>query len=68
VETAFSQLGLVWQDHVEQRQELMRPNELKVSRADPSLAATQLLWQATSDMTQVVSKMINALRETTPLQ
>jgi GDPmannose 4,6-dehydratase len=68
VETAFSQLGLVWQDHVEQRQELMRPNELTVSRADPSLAATQLQWQATSSMTQVVSKMIDALRATTPPQ
>ena len=68
VETAFSQLGLVWQDHVEQRQELMRPNELRVSRADPSLAAAQLRWQATSSMTQVVSKMIDALRATAPPQ
>jgi GDPmannose 4,6-dehydratase len=68
VETAFSQLGLVWQDHVEQREELMRPNELRVSRADPSLAATRLQWRATSDMTQVVSKMLDALGATTPLQ
>ena len=68
VETAFSQLGLVWQDHVELRQVLMRPNELRVSRADPSLAAAQLRWQATSSMTQVVSKMIDALRATAPPQ
>jgi GDPmannose 4,6-dehydratase len=68
VETAFTHLGLVWQDHVEQRQELMRPNELTVSRADPSLAAAHLQWQATSSMAQVVSKMIDALRATTPLQ
>ena len=68
VETAFGQLGLNWQDHVEQRQELMRPNELTVSRADPSLAAAHLQWQATSSMTQVVSKMMEALRATTPPQ
>jgi GDPmannose 4,6-dehydratase len=61
-------LGLVWQDHVEQRQELMRPNELRVSRADPSLAAAQLQWQATSSMTQVISKMIDALRAAAPQQ
>ncbi len=68
VETAFSQLGLDWRAHVEQRQELMRPNELTVSRADPSLAAAHLQWQATSSMTQVVSKMMDALRATTPPQ
>lgn len=68
VETAFSQLGLDWRAHVEQRQELMRPNELTVSRADPSLAAAHLQWQATSSMTQVVSKMIDALRATAPPQ
>ena len=68
VETAFGQLGLNWQDHVEQRQELMRPNELTVSRADPGLAAAHLQWQATSSMTQVVSKMMEALRATTSPQ
>lgn len=68
VETAFSQLGLDWRAHVEQRQELMRPNELTVSRADPSLAAAHLQWQATSSMAQVVSKMMDALRATTTLQ
>lgn len=68
VETVFSQLGLDWRAHVEQRQELMRPNELTVSRADPSLAAAHLQWQATSSMTQVVSKMMDALRAAAPPQ
>ena len=68
VETAFCQLGLDWRAHVEQRQELMRPNELTVSRADPSLAAAHLQWQARSSMAQVVSKMIDALKATPPQQ
>jgi GDPmannose 4,6-dehydratase len=68
VETAFCELGLDWRAHVEQRQELMRPNELTVSRADPSLAAAHLQWQATSSMAQVVSKMIDALKATPPPQ
>jgi GDPmannose 4,6-dehydratase len=68
VETAFCELGLDWRAHVEQRQELMRPNELTVSRADPSLAAAHLQWQATSSMAQVVSKMIDALKATPPQQ
>lgn len=62
VETAFGELGLVWQDHVEQRQELMRPNELAISRADPRRAASDLQWQAASDMKQVVKAMLNSLR------
>ena len=62
VDTAFSQLGLNWREHVEQRTELMRPNELQISRADPSRAEKILDWRATQSMPDVVAKMIDALR------
>jgi GDPmannose 4,6-dehydratase len=66
VDTAFSQLGLNWRDHVEQRNELMRPNELQISRADASRAEKILDWRATQAMPDVVAKMIDALRMTPP--
>ena len=66
VDTAFSKLGLNWRDHVEQRDELMRPNELQISRADPRQAEKILDWHATQAMPDVVAKMIDALRVPSP--
>ena len=66
VEATFSRLGLDWRQHVEQRIDLMRPNELQVSRAEPQLAAEVLGWQATCRMPEVVGRMIDALRLNQP--
>jgi len=66
VDTAFSQLGLNWRDHVEQRSELMRPNELALSRANPARAERALGWNATLAMPEVVAKMIESLGPTPP--
>ena len=58
VAEAFRALVLDWRDHVTSDPALMRPTDLRVSRADPSLAASMLNWRANTDMSQVVHKMI----------
>ena len=54
---AFSVKGLNWRDHVEQRQEFMRPTDILVSRADPSKARRVLAWVADKKMPDVVEAM-----------
>ena len=58
VETAFTQLGLDWRKHVVTDTSLARPNELKVSRADPAKARSRLGWKAKYAMPDVVRLMI----------
>jgi GDPmannose 4,6-dehydratase len=62
VAATFSTLQLNWRDHVDQSDALMRPNELQVSRADPSRAASVLGWRASHSMREVVSLMVDAAR------
>jgi GDP-D-mannose dehydratase len=38
----------------------MRPTDLRISRADPALAASVLGWRATSHMPDVVRAMVDA--------
>lgn len=59
-ELAFSAVGLDWREHVKTNSEFFRPSDLKVSRANPLKAATQLGWQAETDLDGVVRKMIEA--------
>lgn len=46
VSVAFSGVGLDWHDHVEIDASLLRPNDIKISRADPSRAQKRLRWKA----------------------
>ncbi|MDL2336856.1 MAG: GDP-mannose 4,6-dehydratase [Pseudomonadota bacterium] len=64
VEATFRLLGMNWRDHVDQSVALARPNELSVSRADPSLAESVLGWRAELAMHDVVSMMVNAMEST----
>jgi GDPmannose 4,6-dehydratase len=41
---------------------MMRPTDLRISRADPSRAAAQLDWQAQTRMQGVIRKMLEAAR------
>jgi GDPmannose 4,6-dehydratase len=67
VDQAFSTLGLAAQDHVETNPALMRPTDLRVSRADPAHAEARLGWRAGSRMREVVRNMVEAERaRTTP--
>ena len=58
VATAFSELGLDWHAHVDSDPSLMRPTDLRISRADPSYAAEKLKWKASTKMPDVVKKMV----------
>ncbi|MBU1109738.1 MAG: GDP-mannose 4,6-dehydratase [Candidatus Riflebacteria bacterium] len=58
VETTFRELDLNWREHVEQVHEHMRPNELTVSRADPSKALQVLGWKAQYKMLDVIKAML----------
>ena len=48
VETAFARLGLDWRKHVVSDPTLARPNELRMSRANPAKAHAQLGWKRAS--------------------
>lgn len=58
VEEAFGQLGLNWENHVEQNQEFMRPTDLLVSVGNPAKAEIQMSWKAHSKMVDVVKMML----------
>ncbi len=60
LQAAFSTVGLDWRDHVENRDYLMRPTDIEVSRADPAKAGSQLGWKARYGMADVVKMMIEA--------
>ena len=60
VAEAFQALELDWQDHVTCDPGLMRPNDLRVSRADPSRARSNLGWRAEIGMREVVRAMVAA--------
>jgi GDPmannose 4,6-dehydratase len=60
VAAAFECVGLNWRDHVESNETLMRPSEIRVSRGNPTKAATVLDWRATLKMHEVVKRMVEA--------
>jgi GDPmannose 4,6-dehydratase len=55
---AFSQLGLDWKNHVEINQELIRPSEITISKANPSKALKKLKWKAKYKMVDVVRMLL----------
>ena len=55
---AFSAVGLEWEKYVRIKQDLYRPSDIKISRADPNRALRKLNWKANSRMKEVVSKLI----------
>jgi GDPmannose 4,6-dehydratase len=62
VAQAFATLDLDWRAHVVQADQLMRPAELVMSRADPSLARNILGWEAEVSLPGVVERMVLAPR------
>ena len=58
VEAVFNHLGLDWQRHVKQSEELIRPTDITLSSANPSKARECLNWSAKLDMYGVVQQMI----------
>jgi GDPmannose 4,6-dehydratase len=60
---SFSAFGLDWINHVEQTEELFRPTDLLMSRADPSNAEQDLGWKARCKMPDVVMSMLEPIRK-----
>lgn len=60
VHESFAAVGLDWHDHVDIDQALLRPTDLRISRADPSRARADLGWQARMAMPDVVRQMVAA--------
>lgn len=58
VETAFSECGLDWQEHVLQAPEFMRPTDIAISRANPAKASQLLNWHAKYKMHDVIKFML----------
>lgn len=61
VHTAFQRCGLNWHDHVDISSEFCRPTDIRIGRADPSLARKQLGWSAKSCMGDVVALLVDAV-------
>jgi GDPmannose 4,6-dehydratase len=62
VETAFSELGLDWANHVISDPSLLRPTDILIGRGNPSKAKKKLGWQAKYSMRDVIKEMIAAER------
>ncbi|MGI9179323.1 MAG: GDP-mannose 4,6-dehydratase [Longimicrobiaceae bacterium] len=60
VETAFSHVGLDWQDHVVQDPRFMRPAEVDLLVGDASRAQAELGWEAEVGFAGLVQVMVDA--------
>lgn len=56
----FAALDLDWRDHVQLDQSLLRPTDIRESRADPSKAADQLGWRAQRSLAEITRLMVAA--------
>jgi len=59
VSTAFSEVGLDWQQHVVQDEKLIRPTEIRYNCGNADKARRILNWEANTKMKGVVRKMIH---------
>jgi GDPmannose 4,6-dehydratase len=62
VATAFVEVGLKWQDHVDYDSSLVRSSEIMCSLGDPSTAAQILNWRSTVKLPEIVARMVRAER------
>jgi GDPmannose 4,6-dehydratase len=60
VETAFAHVGLDWQKYVKLDERFVRPAEVDLLQADPSLARKELGWSPTVDFKGLVTMMVDA--------
>jgi len=58
INTTFEYLNMNYEDHVISDDNLFRPSDLKIGRANPSKAEIKLGWKAKSKMKDVIEKMI----------
>ncbi|WP_026957085.1 GDP-mannose 4,6-dehydratase [Algoriphagus vanfongensis] len=58
VELTFQCLDLDWKKYLIQSEGLIRPTDLKISRADPSKALINLGWRAKTDFKLLITSML----------
>jgi len=66
VELVFAEVGLDWREHVKRREDLVRPAEARVLRANPARAEAKLGWKAELGLTDVVHRLVEHERATRP--
>lgn len=54
---AFEEFGLDWREHVIFENSLVRPSDINIGRANPSLAKERLGWISTLDINSVIRRM-----------
>ncbi|HEY9865659.1 MAG TPA: GDP-mannose 4,6-dehydratase [Candidatus Obscuribacterales bacterium] len=60
IESAFTCVGLNWQDYVKSDSNLLRPTDIAVGRGNPIKAEEKLGWKAQYKMPDVVRMMVEA--------
>lgn len=54
----FNQLNLNWEDHIVIDKTLFRPSDLKLGKADPSMAKKLLSWESSVKLKELISILI----------
>ena len=58
LDIAFSSKKLNFKHHVIQKEELIRPNELSISKADPSKINNELKWKSRKSLVDIINYML----------
>ena len=58
VEIVFEELNLDWKKYVHTNKKFIRDNELKTSKANPSLVWKKLGWKAKTDFRNLIQKLL----------
>lgn len=64
---AFKSVDLDWRQHVEIDQSLFRPSDILIGFGDAAKAKAVLKWKAQVDLEYIVSNMVSAERQSSPL-
>lgn len=59
-QTAFSHVGLNWEDHVVSDKKFFRPTEIKELKGDYTLAKKELGWEPKTSFTDLIKLMVDA--------
>ena len=58
VQIVFEEFNLDWKKYVHTSEKFIRDNELKTSKANPSLVWEELGWKAKTDFRTLIQKLI----------
>jgi GDPmannose 4,6-dehydratase len=62
VDEVFKFYNLNWKDFVVQDEKYFRPTELKISKANPSLAFNKINWKATKGLKEIAALMCESIQ------